>query len=57
MRVGITYNVKSELVLQPGDPPDLNAEFDHEETIQHLERALRETGHEVVRIGNARSMC
>jgi len=56
MRVGITYNVKSEVVLRPGDPPDLNAEFDHEETIQHLERALRETGHEVVRIGNARRL-
>ena len=55
-RVGITYNVKSEFVLRPGDPPDLNAEFDHEETIQHIERALREAGHEAVRIGNARRL-
>ncbi|MBI3320681.1 MAG: ATP-grasp domain-containing protein [Candidatus Omnitrophica bacterium] len=53
-RVGLTYNVKSELVLKPGDPPDLNAEFDHEETIQHIERAFQEAGHDVVRIGNAR---
>ncbi len=55
-RVGITYNVKSEFVLRPGDPPDLNAEFDHEETIAHIERAFKEGGHEVVRIGSARQL-
>ena len=55
-RVGLTYNVKSEFILKPDDPPDLNAEFDHEETVAHIERALREAGHEVVRIGNARQL-
>ena len=55
-RVGITYNVKTEMVLKPGDPPDLNAEFDHEETVGHIEAALREHGHSVVRIGNARRL-
>jgi len=55
-RVGLTYNVKSEFVLKPDDPPDLNAEFDHDETITHIERALKEGGHEVVRIGNARRL-
>ena len=55
-RVGLTYNVKSEFVLKPSDPPDLNAEFDHEETVAHIERALKETGHEVVRIGSARRL-
>ena len=55
-RVGMTYNVKTECVPKPGDPPDINAEFDHEETIAHMERALREAGHEVVRIGNARQL-
>ncbi len=56
MRIGLTYNVKTEFILKPGDPPDLNAEFDHEETVQHIEAALREHGHEVVRIGNARQL-
>ena len=55
-RVGLTYNVKTEFVLKPGDPPDLNAEFDHEDTINHIERAFREGGHEGVRIGNARRL-
>ena len=54
--VGLTYNVKSEFVLKPGDPPDLNAEFDHEETIYHIEQALKEAGHAVVRLGSARRL-
>lgn len=55
-RVGLTYNVKSEFVLKPDDPPDLNAEFDHEETVQHIEKALKDAGHEVVHIGHARRL-
>ena len=55
-RVGLTYNVKTEYVLKPDDPPDLIAEFDHEETLVHIEAALREAGHQVQRIGNARCL-
>ncbi len=55
-RIGLTYNVKSEFVLKPGDPPDLNAEFDHEDTVNHIERAFTEAGHTVVRIGNVRQL-
>jgi D-alanine-D-alanine ligase len=55
-RVGLTYDVKSEFVLKPGDPPDLNAEFDHDETIGVIETALKSAGHHVVRIGNARQL-
>ena len=56
LRVGITYNVKSEFVLKPGDPPDLNAEFDHDDTIAVIENALKAAGHEVVRVGSARRL-
>jgi D-alanine-D-alanine ligase len=55
-RIGMTYNVKTEVALKPGDPPDMNAEFDHEETVKHIEAAIREAGHEPVRIGNARQL-
>ena len=55
-RVGLTYNVKSEYVFKPGDPPDANAEFDHDDTIGVIEDAIRTGGHEVVRIGNARQL-
>jgi D-alanine-D-alanine ligase len=56
LRVGLTYNVKTEFVLKPGDPPDLNAEFDHEDTIAVIEAAVRGAGHEAMRIGNARDL-
>jgi D-alanine-D-alanine ligase len=55
-RVGLTYNLRSEVALTPDDPPDLNAEFDHDETIGVIEQALRQGGHEVVRIGHARRL-
>jgi len=55
-RVGMTYDVKGEFLLKPGDPPDLNAEFDHEDTIAVIEQALASGGHEVVRIGSARTL-
>jgi len=55
-RVGLTYNTKSEVVLKPGDPPDLNAELDHEDTIKHIEQAFREGGHDVARIGGVRQL-
>ena len=56
LHVGLTYNVKSEVVLKPGDPPDLNAELDHEETVAHIERALKEAGYQVTRLGGARNL-
>lgn len=56
LRVGMTYDAKSQSQLGPGDPPDLNAEFDADETINAIEQALRVGGHEVVRIGNARTL-
>ncbi len=55
-RVGLTYNVKSEYVLQPGDPPDANAEFDHDDTIGVIEDAIKAGGHTVIRIGNAKTV-
>ena len=56
LRVGLTYNAKSEYVLRPDDPPDANAEFDHDDTIGVIEEAIRAGGHEVMRIGNARQL-
>ena len=55
-RVGLTYNLKKDYVFKPGDPPDANAEFDHEDTIGVIEDAIRGGGHDVVRLGTARSL-
>lgn len=56
MKIGLTYNVKSEYVFKPGDPPDANAEFDHDDTIGVIEAAIKSGGHEVVRLGNAKHL-
>ena len=56
LRVGLTFNVKTEYAFKPDDPPDANAEFDHPDTIGVIETAFREGGHEVVRIGGARQL-
>lgn len=55
-RVGLTYNLKNEYVFRPGDPPDANAEFDHEDTVGVIEQSIRAGGHQVVRLGNARAI-
>lgn len=56
LRIGMTYNSKTEYVLKPEDPPDMNAEFDHDDTINVIEQALISNGHEVIRIGNAQQL-
>ncbi|MFH0948406.1 MAG: ATP-grasp domain-containing protein [Elusimicrobiota bacterium] len=40
----------------PGDSPDKCAEFDSEETLSQIENALKSSGHNVERIGNAKSL-
>jgi D-alanine-D-alanine ligase len=37
--------------MQPGDPPDADAEYEPEETIETLEAAIERLGHRPVRIG------
>ncbi|MGE4357383.1 MAG: ATP-grasp domain-containing protein [Candidatus Omnitrophota bacterium] len=54
--VGLTYDLKNEYVFKEGDPPDANAEFDHEQTIAEIEKALIKGGHKVVRIGNVQNL-
>ncbi len=55
-RVGMTYNIKGEILSKPGDPPDLNAELDSEETVRNIEQGLRDSGHEVIRLGGSRAL-
>ncbi|PKN01707.1 MAG: D-alanine--D-alanine ligase [Elusimicrobia bacterium HGW-Elusimicrobia-1] len=56
LKVGFTYDAKADYKLEPGDAPDKYAEFDSEETLSEIEGALKSGGHEVVRIGHARSL-
>ncbi len=45
LRVGLTYNLKKNI---QSDVPDIEAEYDHIETIQAIQKALEKDGHKVV---------
>jgi len=55
MIIGLTYDLRPEY-LAMGYSEIETAEFDHIETIESIELALQELGHETVRIGHARQL-
>ena len=55
MQIGLTFDLRSEY-LAAGFGEEETAEFDQAGTIDALEAALRELGHEVERIGHARQL-
>ena len=55
MHIGLTYDLRSEY-LAAGYGAEETAEFDQAGTIDSLEMALCELGHEVERIGHARQL-
>ena len=52
LRIGIVYELLGSRPQQAGDPPDLDAEYEPEETIAALEAALQRLGHIAIRLGN-----
>jgi D-alanine-D-alanine ligase len=56
MKIGLTYDLKSDWEFRPGDAPDANAEMDKPETIEAIIGALEWGGHQVQRIGNVKSL-
>lgn len=55
-KVGITYNLKTELPQQETDPIDRFEEFDLEETIDAIRDVLLRQGQEVVKLGGDRGL-
>lgn len=55
MLIGLTYDLKDEY-LEQGFTADEVAEFDSEETIFGIEKALQELGHQTKRIGHLRNL-
>lgn len=55
-QIGMVYDL-SEEYLSAGYSEEEAAEFDLEETVLEIEKAIRSLGHEVQRIGNARALC
>jgi D-alanine-D-alanine ligase len=52
LRIGIVFDLLGSYPRGPGDPVDVDAEYEPEETIAALEGAIRQAGHDPVRIGN-----
>ncbi|MBN1869499.1 MAG: D-alanine--D-alanine ligase, partial [Candidatus Omnitrophica bacterium] len=56
MKIGLTYDLKSDWVWKPTDPKDANAELDKPKTVDELSAALEAGGHDVVRIGGLKNL-
>ena len=56
MKIGFTYDLKTDWQKRDSDPTDINAEFDKPETIDLVVQALEAGGHKVERIGNVQNL-
>jgi D-alanine-D-alanine ligase len=56
LRIGLVFELLGSLPPRPGGPPDADAEYEPEETVAALEAALRQLGHEPVRLGGPRDL-
>jgi D-alanine-D-alanine ligase len=56
MKVGLTYDLKTDYTLKENDPLDANAEFDNPGTIDVIANAFEQAGYRVERIGNVASL-
>lgn len=55
MKIGLTYDLRTDY-LKEGYSLEETAEFDKESTIEGIESAIQNAGHETERIGNAKSL-
>jgi len=55
MKIGLTYDLRSDYLKQ-GYSMEETAEFDKESTIEGIEKAIQQAGHETERIGHAQSL-
>jgi len=55
MKIGLTFDLKSEYIKQ-GFSPEEAAEFDSEETVEGIEKALVQLGYKTDRIGNFKQL-
>ena len=56
MKVGITYDLKSDAPPPTGAPDDYQEEFDSPTTVEAVAAVLRGLGHEVVKLGDGREL-
>lgn len=51
LAIGLVYDLLGTYPRRPGDPPDVDAEYEPEATVCALERAIERLGHRAVRLG------
>jgi D-alanine-D-alanine ligase len=56
MKIGITYDLKSDAPLAADLPDDYQEEFDSPATVEAIASVLRALGHDVVKLGDGRPM-
>jgi D-alanine-D-alanine ligase len=56
LRIGLVFELLGRAPAAAGAPADADAEYEPEETIRALEAAVRELGHEPVRLGGPREL-
>lgn len=54
--IGLVYDLLGSRPRRPDEPPDADAEYEPEETIEALEGALRRLGHQPRRLGNPHAL-
>ena len=54
MKIGLAYDLKSDMAIVEGDPDDALEEYDGEETVESIARALTRLHHRVIRLGGGR---
>ncbi len=52
LRIGLVFDLLGTWPREPGDPSDVDVEFEPEATVELLERALAHLGHAGVRLGS-----
>src|SRR4051812_43203424 len=56
MKIGITYDLKSDSPLPSHLPDDYQEEFDSPVTIDAIAAVLEKLGHQTIRLGNGKEM-
>jgi D-alanine-D-alanine ligase len=56
MRIGITYDLKSDTSPRPNQPDDFQEEFDSPATIEAIAAVLRAAEHEVIKLGDGKEL-
>lgn len=54
--IALTYDLEEEYLVKQGDPVDICAEFDSEETVHAVASSLESFGYNVIKIGNYRNL-